>query len=452
MIHINRVQLALSNFALAMFSLVAFVSMGVADDVVPKKSSPPSPLAAEIERFRALEPAERLQFVEKRAEAKVPFVAASRGDLVTVVIERGSIEPANYVELICKVKAKRKESAATTIKWLIDDGAHVKKGDRLVLLDDSAVREQLDEANVRAKAAEAVMKRATEMVASTKRENAVDVRLAEIDVKLAEIKLKDSPAGQSKEELELKVEQAKLLLERAESRAKTKLAQAESESQARKVAWELDVNRQRDLEAEVKQCILTAPADGFAVYYVPEAGRFGPAMATIAAGEPVREGQKLLRIVDLKQLAIATRIHEGVISTVRSGQLAQVRVDAYPGQPVRGKVTQVATVASPANWRSADVKVYPVTIAIENAPPGLKPGMTAEVRVDTGERKGVLQVPIKSVLSVGNERLCFVKVGKELLERKVRIGASNAESVEIRNGLKEGDVILADPAALFARR
>jgi hypothetical protein len=73
------------------------------------------------------------------------------------------------------------------------------------------------------------------------------------------------------------------------------------------------------------------------------------------------------------------------------------------------------------------------------------------VRIAIGERKGVLQVPRKAVVVAGRDRVCFVKSGQELQERKVVVGAGNAASVEIREGLKEGDVVAADPAALLAR-
>jgi hypothetical protein len=82
----------------------------------------------DIESFRALGPAERLKAIEKLAAKKNPFAAVSRGDLVAAVVERGAIEPANFVDVICRVKATGKDSAiATTIQWVIDDGSMVKK-------------------------------------------------------------------------------------------------------------------------------------------------------------------------------------------------------------------------------------------------------------------------------------------------------------------------------------
>ena len=79
-----------------------------------------------------------------------------RADLIThvvkpeklqiTVLERGTLEALDNKDVICQVRAGSRGSSsggATTIKWVIDDGSHVKLGDLLVELDDSALQEQL---------------------------------------------------------------------------------------------------------------------------------------------------------------------------------------------------------------------------------------------------------------------------------------------------------------------
>jgi multidrug efflux pump subunit AcrA (membrane-fusion protein) len=114
-------------------------------------------------------------------------------------------------------------------------------------------------------------------------------------------------------------------------------------------------------------------------------------------------------------------------------------------------VSQVAASAATDDGPRADVKVYPMTVAIADGPPGLKPGMSAEVRIATGEKKGVLVVPARAIVTNGRARYCFVKAGKELVEREVVIGATDGTNVEVTAGLREGDAILADPFAVLTR-
>jgi len=423
---------------------------GKSADELPKR---PATASKWLEYFRDLDPKQRLEIVEKHvAGSEVPVATATRGELTASVRERGSLDAANYFDISCKVKAKdRQNPVVSTIKWVIDDGSVVKKGDRVMLLDDSALQEQLQSAMLKTKEAEAVMVAATENVRLFQQENDVAVRLAEIDIRLAEVRLKDASSPKEVKVQELKVEQAKLKLERARARMKAQVVQAEAESRARKAAYELDAQRFRNAEDQVRQCELTAPADGFVVYATSHAGRFGGAGTIIAEGEAVREGQKLLRVTDLKQMVIAVRVHEAEISSLRVGQPAQVRVDAIPGKLLRGKVTQISPVASAADWQTSDVKVYPVMVALEDAPPGLKPGMSGEATITTGEQKEVLHVPVKAVVTVGKDRICFVKSGQELIERKVVTGIRNAGSMEIKEGLKEGDVVIIDLPALLTK-
>jgi RND family efflux transporter MFP subunit len=408
------------------------------------------PRAAEdLERFRGLDPAERLRLVESRPGAKPEFPAAARGDLTAAVVERGSLDAATSADLVSAVKARGKDGPTTTIKWVVEDGTMVKKGDRLIELDDATLRDLARQAQVRVVEAEAALTAAAENFRAARRSAEFAVRLAAIEVELAAAELKEAPG---KEIAALKVERAKVLLEQAKDQSKGRVTRAEADERARSAALKLEVERFRELEAELAKFVLTAPFDGVATHYIPMAGRLGGARPVIAAGETVREGQKLVRVSDLGKMVVVARVHEAQISVVRPGQSVEVRVDAIPGQAVTGKVTQVSPLPAATNWNMADVKVYPVMISLEDAPRGLKPGMTAEVRILTAERKGVLVVPTPAVLGAGRDRFCFVKSGNELVERKVVAGATDGARVEIREGLKEGDQVLANPGEVIAPR
>src|SRR5207302_10125297 len=116
---------------------------------------------------------------------------------------------------------------------------------------------------------------------------------------------------------------------------------------SKKSIYEQEAARLKDLEDEIKKCIITAPQDGLVVYYVSEQtrGGFGSQQSIIAQGEPVREGQKLMRIPDLTRMMVKTRVHEDQVSLVREGQPAIVRVDSFSEQKLHGHIKSVATVA-----------------------------------------------------------------------------------------------------------
>jgi HlyD family secretion protein len=62
--------------------------------------------------------------------------------LQVTVVERGTLESAENKDVVCRVKAGARGTYATTIRWVIDDGTMVQKGQLLIELDDSALQEQ----------------------------------------------------------------------------------------------------------------------------------------------------------------------------------------------------------------------------------------------------------------------------------------------------------------------
>lgn len=64
-----------------------------------------------------------------------------RENLDVTVSEKGTLESANNIDVVCKVRAGSK-GFASTINWVIEDGARVKKDQLLMVLDDSALQDQ----------------------------------------------------------------------------------------------------------------------------------------------------------------------------------------------------------------------------------------------------------------------------------------------------------------------
>ena len=68
--------------------------------------------------------------------------------LQITITERGSLEPADNTFFTCKVKSKTPGGAATSIRGVIDNGSLVKKGDKILELDDSALQDQRDQQKI----------------------------------------------------------------------------------------------------------------------------------------------------------------------------------------------------------------------------------------------------------------------------------------------------------------
>jgi HlyD family secretion protein len=398
--------------------------------------------AQRLEQFRKLSPANRLRLLEQVPKDGQQFLKVLRGAVTLTLVERGTLEATLVSTVSCRVKARDRDTVATIIKWVVDEGTTVKRGDLLLELDDAALQEQLAERKVHVEQAEAGRVLAAENLEYVKKDSKVDVRLAEIALRLVELEQKKPPAdGVEKQLAVLKVEQANLRLERARAQARSRLTRAEADLRFKTAVLEKEKARQREIEEDIRACRVTAAKDGLVVYFVSVGF---PASPLIAQGEPVREGQKLLQIYDLGRLLVNARIHEPLVSRVRKGQRAEVRVDAFPGLVSTAHVAQLAAVPLSQDLPRSDVKVYPLQLSLAEVPAGLKPGLSAEVRIRFEEKPDVLRVPVSAVVAIGQDRFCYVLTPNGLEERKVVPGLRGDQFVEIKEGLKEGETVLRD--------
>jgi RND family efflux transporter MFP subunit len=411
--------------------------------------NPPRTRESVLEDLWKLRPPERMSLVAKHIK-KGDVVPAERGAVSEVVIERASLDATQKSEIVCRVN-----DANTVIMWVVDDGAVVKKGDKLIEFDAaSLVKEVAQMKNVVASAA-ADLRKAEAQFARLQKDAAIDIKLAEIDVRLADLAHQQYKGNDpvQKQILALQVDRARLLLERIKLNADTKLEKAATEPQVKKKIHDFQSGRLQNAEAQIANYVVKAPQDGMVIYHVPEQRRNpGPGnQAIVAQGEPVRLGQKLMTITDLKQMNAVVRVHEAYVSKVRVGQKATIRVDAFPNRTYTGKVTDVATVADQAEFFKNDVKLYRVNLAIDGQNYGLRPGMSAETTITVAERANCLRLPIGTVLTRGKDKYCYVQVDKELQVRKLTIGVTNGSFVEVVDGLKEGDPVLQYPHAVVDR-
>ncbi len=263
----------------------------------------------------------------------------------------------------------------------------------------------------------------------------------------------------AREEMNLKNQWdlAKLAIERVRIQAKAKIEKADKNLEAMNKVLEQEQEKLKDLEEQIANCTFYAPRDGMALYYVSEQQRsgFGAQQSTVAQGEPVREGQTLIRIPDLDHMLVNTRVHEAMVDKVKQGMKVEIRIEAFQDRMLKASVRSIATVAMQPDWRaSPDVKMYQTMVSVDEPVANLKPGMSAEVRVFVdATSKPVVAVPIQAVIGgpeMGATRKIFVKGANGLPEeRDIKVGISNEKIVEIREGIQEGDEIVLNPKVLI---
>mgnify|MGYP001807325424 CR=1 FL=1 len=109
--------------------------------------------------------------------------------LPVTVVERGTLESANNQELVCRVKAGSRGTFASSIKWVIDDGTMVIKGQKVLELDDSALRDQEQVQNIAVAKANAAYIKAKQELDIQRKANESDITQKKAALEVAEIDL-----------------------------------------------------------------------------------------------------------------------------------------------------------------------------------------------------------------------------------------------------------------------
>jgi HlyD family secretion protein len=126
---------------------------------------------------------------------------------------------------------------------------------------------------------------------------------------------------------------------------------------------------------------ITSPVNGIVIKRAIERGQ------TVAAS--LQAPELFIIAQNLRDMQVEAAIDESDVGRLRTGQKASFTVDAFPGQTFDGEIRQVRKAAS----NVANVVTYVAVVGFANVDGRLLPGMTANVRVVTEERAGVLKVP-----------------------------------------------------------
>jgi RND family efflux transporter MFP subunit len=243
-----------------------------------------------------------------------------------------------------------------------------------------------------------------------------------------------------KADLESKARDSKRELERTESTSKASVEKIKNQLEAEQVTANLEKRALERLKKQLDRCIIKAPQDGIVVY---DRSRYWDPEAGIRPGGMVYYQQPIFKLPDLSQMKVKAKVHESQVKKVKQGQPAEILVSSLPNQVLHGKILKIATLAdSRGPWDDRGVKEYITEISIDDLPAsaGLKPGMTAEVRIQAGTYKDVLMIPVSAVSERDGKHYVYAQ-NNGFEKRQVTVGESNEKFIEIKDGVKEGDKV-----------
>jgi Cu(I)/Ag(I) efflux system membrane fusion protein len=193
-------------------------------------------------------------------------------------------------------------------------------------------------------------------------------------------------------------------------------------------------------DGQVREIERTRKASPLATFYSPSSGTV--AEVSVTEGQYVQIGTPLYKIADLSQLWVEAHLYTNELHWLNSKAIITVELDAWPGEVFQVTPVFDNPVIEP------NQKVSLVRFLLQNRRGKIKPGMMAFVNIRRNEKSGLV-IP-KSALLVGKMTTVWLKSPDGMYEpRTIEVAMQNKNEVEVKSGLKAGDVVVTNGAYLL---
>lgn len=355
---------------------------------------------------------------------------AERGNLTQDFRTNGVVEPAEWREA-------RARFAGRVIAVNAHEGDLVRAGQSLGQLDPRAARAALAQARTQLLDAEQAEASSTGRAALDPLE--AQVAAARADVKVAaSARRRDEFLLQQKAISRPEFDQAEASYQKAADKLK---ALEEQERQMRSRTLPL---RRRAAEARVEQArvSLDEAESRLAETRIP-----APMTGTLLVRPPnpgtlVNPGDLLAKVGDISRLRVRAYIDQPDFPALRVGSAVRITSTGFPGVSWKGHVERVSAQLSTIGKRV----VGEALCSIDNGHDPLPVNSNVDLTFTSREMRNVLLVPVDAVFQTDNHNVVYLLRGGRLYEQRVKVGASNADSIVVLSGLKAGDVVLDDLA------
>jgi membrane fusion protein, copper/silver efflux system len=163
----------------------------------------------------------------------------------------------------------------------------------------------------------------------------------------------------------------------------------------------------------------------------------------ISEGGNVAEGGSVFRLADLSTLWAEVQIYSSQLSTIDKGGDAIVQFPDMPGKEVKGKIEFLNPEINP------DTRINLIRVSISNANHQLKPGMSAYVTLKNSQYNA-LTLPVDAVIRESHGASVWIQTSKNKFKYiMVAPGLESNDRIEIKSGLKAGDVVVISGAYLL---
>jgi membrane fusion protein, multidrug efflux system len=158
----------------------------------------------------------------------------------------------------------------------------------------------------------------------------------------------------------------------------------------------------------------------------------------VEAGSAVSPNQRLFDIADVSLLVVRVQLSELDVVHIDRGAAVAVRLDAYPGARLEGRVRRIFPSADPQS------RLVPVEVALGPRPArvDVRAGFLARVDFALDRRTDALAVPAAAIGVASTEPSVYVVEADTLVQRRVTLGVTEEGWVEVTAGVREGEQVV----------
>jgi multidrug efflux pump subunit AcrA (membrane-fusion protein) len=379
-----------------------------------------------------------------RKNGSVITYQLSRSDYADRIIISGTVQAVvNY-----PVTPPSMEYEQLTVLRLAADGAFVKKGDTICVLNAPELlssykdsRTTLDSLKAGLKKAEADNQLKIALLEAQLATNEAQLQISSLD----SLRIQFAPKMQ--QDL-LKLEMRKALIEKEKTEKKLNATKMIGETEIRQI-------NARIIQQQAMVTLLTDRVNSMTII----AQRDGIVMRTESPvfsimgggkiGGPIKEGSVLfldnpvLQFPDLSRMQISAEVAEADFKKLEKGQQVRIIVDAAEKLTTTGKINRKNLIGRNAQrYSDLKVKFYEVIIDVDSCHSMMKPGLSASCEITLTEEKDTLFVPTLAVFERDSSKVVYVMKKENFVPVRVRTGLSGSSFTIITGGLK-GDEIIA---------
>lgn len=194
-------------------------------------------------------------------------------------------------------------------------------------------------------------------------------------------------------------------------------------------------------DAQIDELIKNKKASSVTTFYSTTAGYI--TQLDIREGDYVMEGGTIVKLADLSALWAEAQVYTSQMADINKSSIATVRLPDFENKEIKGRIEFVNPEINP------DTRINLIRVSVPNPGNQLKPGMPAYVLLKSPQRK-TLTLPADAVIRDGKGATVWIQTAEKTYKSQmVETGLETDDRIEIKSGLKEGDVVVITGAYLL---